>query len=186
MNLSRLPNLICVLRLALVPPVAVSILNGRYPLALVLLLVAAISDALDGYLARRFGWVTKLGQVLDPAADKLLLVTVFVTLTAQGRVPVWLCVTAVMRDSLIATGAILYRRRHASWGDGATGVSKLNTALQLGFLAVVLLLAYAPERVPAPLVLGLGAAVFLTTVVSGIDYVRTYALLATQAGERNG
>ncbi len=178
MNLASLPNIICVLRLALVPPVAWAILTGRYALALALLLIAAVSDALDGYLARRFGWITVLGQVLDPAADKLLLVTVFVTLAMQQHLPAWLCVAAVARDAVIAGGAVAYRRVAASWGAGATGVSKLNTALQLGFLSVVLLRAYDADLVPAPLPLVLGSAVFLTIVVSGIDYVLTYARLA--------
>ena len=182
MNLARLPNIICVLRLALVPPVAWAILTGAYAVALVLLLIAAVSDALDGYLARRFGWITVLGQVLDPAADKLLLVTVFVTLAMQRHVPAWLCVAAVARDVVIAGGALAYRRVSASWGAGATGISKLNTALQLGFLSVVLLRAFDIDLVPAPLPLILGAAVFLTTVVSGIDYVLTYARLAGRRG----
>jgi cardiolipin synthase (CMP-forming) len=181
-NLAQLPNLICVMRLALVPPVAWAILSGRHGLALILLLVAAVSDALDGYLARRYGWITVLGQVLDPAADKLLLVTVFVSLAMQRHLPAWLCLAAVVRDVVIAGGALAYRRVADSWGSGATGVSKLNTALQLGFLAVVLLRAYDPDLVPAPLPLILGAAVFLTTVVSGIDYVLTYASLAGRRG----
>jgi cardiolipin synthase (CMP-forming) len=181
-KLAQLPNLICVMRLALVPPVAWAILGGRHGLALILLLVAAVSDALDGYLARRFGWITVLGQVLDPAADKLLLVTVFVSLAMQRHLPAWLCLTAVARDVVIAGGALVYRRVADSWGSGATGISKLNTALQLGFLSVVLLRAYDADLVPAPLPLVLGAAVFLTTVVSGIDYVLTYASLAGRRG----
>lgn len=185
MNLSRLPNVICVMRLALVPFVAAAILDGRFATALILTIVAGLSDALDGYLARRFGWVTPLGQVLDPAADKLLLVTVFVALTIEGRVPAWLCLAAVLRDVIIAAGAIAYRSLRRSWGDGATGISKLNTALQLGFLAVVMFAGFAADVVPQPLIIVLGAAVFLTTVISGLDYVLTYARRAAREGARS-
>ena len=181
MNLSRLPNLICVLRILLVAPVGYAILDQRYEPALVLFVIAAVSDALDGFLARRYGWITELGQILDPTADKLLLVTVFVTLAVGGRVPAWLCLSAVARDAIIAGGAVAYHRLCHSWGVGATAVSKLNTTLQLGYLSVVLIDAQAHEAIAPALILALGAATFVTTVVSGLDYVLTYGRLAAGA-----
>lgn len=182
MNLSTLPNLICVLRILLVVPVAVAILAGDYRLALALFVIAGVSDALDGALARRFGWITPLGQILDPAADKLLVVTTFLALTATGRVPAWLSLAVVGRDALIALGACAYRRVSGSWGAGATPVSKLNTLLGLCFLTGVLLTASLGGEEPSGASLVLGAATLVTTVASGIDYVRTYARLAATAG----
>lgn len=180
MNLSGLPNLICVLRILLVAPVGYAILDQHWELALTLFVVAAVSDALDGFLARRFNWITELGQILDPTADKLLLVTVFVTLSVGGRVPAWLCLTAVLRDAIIAGGALAYRRLCDSWGVGATPVSKLNTALQLGYLSAVLVDARAQGVLAPQLMIVLGAATFVTTVVSGLDYVLTYGRLAAR------
>src|SRR5690348_2189314 len=74
----HLPNLICLLRIALVWPIVAALWVGRDSLALALFVIAAVSDALDGYLAKRFGWQSRLGKVLDPLADKLLLVAVFI------------------------------------------------------------------------------------------------------------
>ena len=105
----HLPNLICLVRLALIWPVAAALYGGRYGLALALFVLAAISDGLDGYLAKRFNWVSEIGKILDPAADKLLLVTVFVESTWLGLVPWWVTAAAVARDVMIALGALVYR-----------------------------------------------------------------------------
>jgi len=180
-NLAALPNLICVLRILLVAPVGYAILDQRFGLALTMFVIAAVSDALDGFLARRFGWITPLGQILDPTADKLLLVTVFVTLSVGGRVPAWLGLTAVLRDAVIAGGALAYHQLCRSWGVGATPVSKLNTTLQLSFVSAVLVEAYARDTLPPALLVALGAVMFVTTVVSGLDYVLTYGRLAARA-----
>ena len=81
-----IPNLICVVRMVLVWPIVMALLDSHYPLALGLILLAGMSDGLDGFLAKRFSWQSRLGGLLDPLADKLLLVSVFV---AQiGRAPV--------------------------------------------------------------------------------------------------
>src|ERR1700712_3613895 len=87
MNLRWLPNGLCVLRMLLAPPTAWLLLHGEYWLTLLVFFVAAITDAADGYLAKRFGWETELGKALDLLADKLLLVTVFITLAVLGLVP---------------------------------------------------------------------------------------------------
>lgn len=175
MNLSVIPNLICVARVLLVAPVAAAILSRAYPLALALFAFAAVSDALDGYLARHYGWITPLGQVLDPAADKLLMVVVLVVLAARGFVPAWLCAAAVLRDVVIATGAIAYRRLRGHWGVGPTRASKLNTVLAIAYVTVVLAGLAHPAFVPSLLVVATGAALLVTTVATGIDYVVTYA-----------
>ncbi|MGB5285665.1 MAG: CDP-alcohol phosphatidyltransferase family protein, partial [Polyangiales bacterium] len=88
MNPKYIPNAICIVRIILVAPIVWSLLEVRYGLALGLILMAGLSDALDGFLARRFDWRTRLGGLLDPAADKLLMFAAYDTLAVIGLVPV--------------------------------------------------------------------------------------------------
>ncbi|HUO78671.1 MAG TPA: CDP-alcohol phosphatidyltransferase family protein [Steroidobacteraceae bacterium] len=181
MSLAWIPNAICVLRILLVAPSALALLAGRYELTLLLFGVAAVSDGLDGWLAKHFDWTSRLGKILDPIADKLLLVTVFLTLVWTGLVPLWLGVAVVVRDVLIVGGAIAYRLLIGYVEGRPTPISKLNTLLQLSFVLAVIAAA-AWRNVPRPLVVAIGAATFVTTVVSGLDYVLTYAREAIRAG----
>jgi cardiolipin synthase len=172
-NLRQLPNLICVARILLIVPVAMSLYHGDFRLTLLLFGIAAFSDALDGFLAKRFGWATELGRILDPLADKLLLVTVFIMLAVLGYTPLWLSGIVVLRDVVIGVGAVSYRYFFGRLHGRPTGVSKLNTALQL--LYVLATVAHLGLDWPsAAVTLMLGAAVFVTTVISGIDYTKTY------------
>src|SRR5271168_2731465 len=104
----HLPNLICLLRILLVWPIVASIAESVYPRTLVLFFIAAISDGFDGFLAKRFHWTSELGKFLDPLADKLLLVAVFLVATWYGLIPRWLTIAAVARDVLIGLGALTY------------------------------------------------------------------------------
>ena len=170
MPLRWLPNAICVLRMLLVAPIVSTLLTGRYELALLLILVAGFSDGLDGFLAKTFGWQTELGGLLDPAADKLLLVSVFVTLAYAGLVPAALTVVVVLRDVIIVLGAAAYRLLVGSLRAQPTLISKLNTAGQLGF--VFLIVAQAAFALPISMLLtGLGALVIFTSITSGFGYV---------------
>jgi cardiolipin synthase (CMP-forming) len=165
-----IPNLLSILRIALTVPVGWAILEGRYPLALVIFLVAGLTDGLDGFLAKRFSWQSRLGGLLDPAADKLLVVTAFVTLWAAGYVPGWLLATVVLRDLVITIGAGLYRWRVGGFDAEPTFISKLNSFLQM--LYVLLTLALLVFGLPPPVMVTLlGWIVLLTTVTSGFDYV---------------
>ena len=126
-SLRQIPNVISAIRILLVVPIAVALLNHRLPATIALFALAALSDAADGFLAKRFGWQSELGAVLDPAADKLLLATVFVVLAYLHLIPLWLMATAVARDAIIVTGALIYRfylgplAMHGSGGTGAGG-----------------------------------------------------------------
>jgi len=174
MSLRVLPNLICVLRILLIYPVALWILQGRYAEVMGLFALAAFTDALDGFLAKRFGWTSELGKVLDPTADKLLLVTVFVCLSVVGLVPWWLTVLVILRDLVILFGALTFIRLFGPLRGSPTVVSKLNTLCQIVFvLAVVATAAYGWPGTTA--VTALGALVLLTTAVSGIDYTLIYS-----------
>jgi cardiolipin synthase len=104
-----IPNLICVVRIILVWPIVVALLDGRYGLALVLILVAGASDGLDGFLAKHFNWQSRMGGLLDPLADKLLLVSVFVALSMTGLVPLWLTAVVISRDLIIVSGGVVYQ-----------------------------------------------------------------------------
>ena len=87
--MQQLPNIISVFRMLLVVPVVGSLLQQQFGMALVLFAIAGFSDGLDGFLAKHFGWQSRLGSILDPLADKLLLVSSFLTLTWMGFVPLW-------------------------------------------------------------------------------------------------
>lgn len=177
MTLRWLPNAICIARMFLVPPIAFVLVQGRFELTLLLFAIAAASDVADGWLAKTFGWTSDLGKALDPVADKLLLVTVFLTLAVLGLVPAWLAGAAVLRDVVIAGGATAYHRLFGRLDGGPSLVSKANTGLQVAFVVVVIANA-AWHAVPDALVTALGATTFVTTIVSGLDYVIRYSRIA--------
>jgi cardiolipin synthase len=180
MSWAWIPNAICVFRILLVGPVVWVLLQGEYSIALVLIAIAGFSDGLDGFLAKRYDWRTRLGSLLDPAADKLLLVSVFLTLTYLGWAPLWLAVTVVLRDAVIVCGAIAYQVLIAPVYGEPRRISKLNTACQLLFvLSIITQQGYG--RPPDISVLLLGAGVFYTSVISGIDYILTWSKRAWQA-----
>jgi len=170
----QLPNAITLLRMALILPIALALLHAAYLTALCLLLLAAVSDGADGFLAKHFGWQTALGAWLDPAADKLLLATLFVLLAIQGGVPVWLMALAVGRDLLLVTGAFGVRALFGGIEIRPSPISKLNTLAQLGLLAG--LVAHAKFGWPPDwLITFCGGMVVVTVVVSGLDYALTFA-----------
>ncbi len=183
MLLRHLPNLICVTRIALVWPIVAALRSGNYDLAMLIFAIAAVSDGLDGYLAKRFHWTSELGKLLDPAADKLLLASIFVSATWLGMVPRWLTAAAVARDVLIALGALVFRVWFGPLRGRPTPLSKLNTALQLTYLLAVM--AHAAFHFPGAAALAALAAVTLaTTIFSGLDYVMAFTrrALAVPAG----
>ncbi len=170
MSLSWLPNAISILRIILIAPILIFVLNGEYALALLLFLVAGGSDGIDGYLAVRFNWQTRLGALLDPVADKLLVTGMFITLAAMALVPVWLTVIVILRDVVIFGGAVAYNYLIEPVQGEPSRISKLNTALQLLFLCFVL--SHAGFGWPDAITITvLGASILVTVVISGIDYV---------------
>jgi cardiolipin synthase (CMP-forming) len=169
----QIPNLISAFRILLVAPIAAALAQHRLETAIALFGVAAFSDAADGFLAKRYGWQSELGAVLDPAADKLLLATVFITLAYLKLVPLWLMAAAVARDAVIVTGALLYRFCFGPLSVRPSIVSKFNTLCQAAFILAVVgreEFSVPPDWVPTTL----GALVFVTVAVSGIDYVLIY------------
>jgi cardiolipin synthase (CMP-forming) len=179
----HIPNALCVLRILLVVPVVWLLMEAEYRLTLWLFAFAAATDGLDGFLAKRFNWTSELGKILDPLADKILLVGVFITLAFLGLVPAWLAVVAVARDVTITIGAITYNRLYGDLQGRPTAVSKLNTLCQILYLLLVVA-SQAAAVSAEPLVTILGALVFVTTVVSGIDYVITYTRKAIEVSRQ--
>ena len=180
MSLRQIPNSLCILRMLLVVPVVLLLERGAYGATLVLFAIAAFTDALDGLLAKRFGWTSELGKMLDPIADKLLMVASFITLAAIGRTPAWLAFVVVARDIVIATGAAVYRWLYGPIRGRPTPVSKLNTVCQILYVLAVVAAA-ATGLPPDWAVIALGALTFVTTVVSGTDYVIQYSRRAAAA-----
>jgi cardiolipin synthase len=133
-----IPNLITLGRILLVPVVVWAIVTGRMDVAFVLFLVAAISDAVDGFLAKRFGMKTELGAYLDPLADKVLIVSIYVSLGIAGAIPDWIVILVVSRDIMIVGAIIL------SWLVGQPveirphNVSRVNTGVQIFYACLVL------------------------------------------------
>lgn len=173
MRLSSLPNLLCVMRMLLVVPIVWALVNGHYGWTLGLFVIAAVSDGLDGFLAKHYGWTSELGKVLDPVADKLLLVSVIITLTLVGMVPLWLTVVVVARDVVIGAGAAVYKWLFGPVEGQPTAASKVNTFFQLSYVILVVAGAAFP-LVPQAWVTLFGATVLVTTFVSGVDYIGIY------------
>ncbi len=133
-----IPNLITLGRILLVPIVVWAIASGRMQLAFLLFLAAAISDGVDGFLAKRFGMTTELGAYLDPLADKVLIVSIYVTLGITGAIPTWIVILVVSRDFMIIGAIMLSWLVNMPVRIKPHIVSKLNTAAQIAYACLVL------------------------------------------------
>jgi cardiolipin synthase len=169
----NLANIVTFARLCAVPLAFWSVLRHRMDLGFVLFVLAGLSDALDGWLARRYGG-NAVGAVMDAVADKALLVTMYVTLASIGELPDWLAILVVFRDILIVGGVVTLAVLGHAVAIRPLYISKLNTAMQIGLVAVVLLQGGFAVAVPG-LALVLVWCVAATTLASGAAYVWTTA-----------
>jgi cardiolipin synthase len=165
-----IPNLISIFRILLVPPVVMSMLAERYDVSLGLFVLAGVSDGLDGYLARRFNWMSPLGALLDPIGDKLLLVSSFLVLGWIGELPWWLVALVILRDVIIVSGTLLYKLIVEEPLIEPLLSSKINTLCQI-LLVAFALLKLAGFGLIAPAEQLFEYVVLVTTVVSGVAYV---------------
>jgi cardiolipin synthase len=180
MNLRHLPNVITTLRILLIMPLAWALLEHDFPLALLLVFLAGGSDALDGFLAKHYHWTSTLGSVLDPIADKLLLVVTFLSLGYLALVPAWLVVAVLGRDIIIITGAIAYYVLIGRYEMAPSLISKLNTLMQIA-LVFGIILAQVVDF-PRWWMIEIGWwLVLATTVTSGIHYVWAWGTSAYRA-----
>lgn len=182
MNGRWLPNAISIARIALVIPVAWSIMHGEDETALTLIIIAGLSDALDGLLAKRFGWTTDLGAILDPLADKLFMAGSFIAAVWVGLIPVWITVIVIARDAIIVSGAFVYRWHVGDFKPQPSVLSKVNTSLQM--LLVLAVVAQHYIELPKGTVLALVVAVAITTVTSGTDYLIRWGRRLARAPRR--
>ncbi|MCX5895116.1 MAG: CDP-diacylglycerol--glycerol-3-phosphate 3-phosphatidyltransferase [Proteobacteria bacterium] len=165
----NIPNFLTILRILAIPLFIILIAYEHYPLALILFIGAAITDAMDGFLARTFKQKTTLGSYLDPIADKLLLTSSFVVFSIMKLIPAWLSILVISRDIIILLGILVLLVNFFPVEIHPTAISKCTTVFQLFSIGITLLFhvmhkAYIPLQV-----------VFWTTgiftVISGIDYV---------------
>jgi cardiolipin synthase (CMP-forming) len=178
--IASLPNLITLARLLSVPVAVWLILNQHFATAFWLFVIAGISDAVDGFIAKRFRAKSELGAYMDPLADKALLVSVFVTLGYEGVVESWLVILIVFRDLLIIGGALLYATMTRALRMQPLLISKLNTALQI--LLAAALLAKAGYAIGDGFTEALVHVVAATTILSGAAYVVKWGFKAARIG----
>lgn len=185
MSPSNIPNLICFARIALVIPIIRLLWQEQFLLSLLLILIAGLSDILDGYLAKKNNWRSYLGAVLDPAADKILLVSLFITLQSMDLIPLWLTLTVILRDLMIVFGLSLYRYFVGVPQPKPTRISKYNTLLQLAFIILVIL-AQGIQFPFAILSMVCGSLVFVTSILSGLDYWIIWSIKAKKKIYQSG
>ncbi len=169
MNLTQLPNIITSIRLILLIPLSFYLSNDEYLLSLIIFLVAGFSDALDGYLAKKFNWVSRFGSILDPIADKALLVITMGILTINQIVswPLFLCVT--LRDIYIISGACFYYKSIGPFDMKPSLISKVNTFAQL-LMVTSILVSLGFHPMPKYSIEGLIILVYITVILSTVHY----------------
>ena len=184
MKKEDIPNLISVLRIFLSVPVVWMLLEQNFTIALVLFAIAGISDGLDGFLAKHYGWESHLGGILDPLADKVLLVSSYLSLALIGAIPVWLVLLVILRDLVIVTGALIYNYRVKLLEAEPSMLSKINTVVQI-FLVLAVVLEKGLMELPLLLIQSLVWLVAVTTLVSGVGYVWVWSKRAVRDAPRN-
>ncbi|MGB8816894.1 MAG: CDP-alcohol phosphatidyltransferase family protein [Rhizobiaceae bacterium] len=180
-----IPNYITILRLLLVPIVVWAMLTGRELTALFGFIAAGVSDGVDGFIARRWNMKSELGTYMDPIADKLLLVSVFVVLAYQELVPIWLVAMVVFRDALIVSAVMLSAVMENPVEMRPLFVSKANTAAQILLVAVVLAQSGMNVDVMTPII-ALTALVALLTAASTAAYLVTWLKHMADDGQETG
>ncbi len=169
----HLPNAITVMRILLVAPIAFCLAREWYRDALWLFLVAGLSDGLDGFLARTFKWSSRFGAITDPLADKVLLVCVFIVLTINGLLPIWLTLIVFGRDLMIVAGALAYHMLIGSYSMRPSRWGKLSTFTQITY-ALMIILHQAGIAMPLwSLEVGLWI-VACASLISGGHYMLTW------------
>lgn len=171
----NLPNLLCVLRLITAPAVAVLILRNETIWAAGLFAGSAVTDALDGYLARRWRQITLMGQMLDPLADKALINLSFLAAAASGYLPWWMALLVLARDILILAGAVSSRIFGLGHDLLPLAIGKISTFLQMGLmLAILFAAAETPPSFAVPNALVI--AVTIATIASGLLYAASWTM----------
>ena len=184
----HLPNLITLFRILLVIPIVLLLWRENYGFALLLTILAGVSDAVDGALARRYDWGSDFGMALDPVADKLLVSALMIVFMLQGHVPLWVGIIVLARDAVILLGAALYRALFERTNFQPSFLSKANTAIALATLSLVLLQLLRIEPLSGWAMALLEPHLFYVLAVlgvaSGADYVVTWGSRAWRHGRQ--
>ena len=167
--MNSIANWITLVRIILIPLFTILLINGAFDQALWVFLAAAVSDALDGFVARMFSHKTKLGSYLDPIADKLMLSTAFITLAILKQIPGWLTVVVISRDVIIIIGVAVLFLNQMRLDIKPSIISKMTTAFQVLVILVVLSAVYI--RWPLAVKTGVVYITLGLTVTSGLHYV---------------
>jgi cardiolipin synthase len=183
--LQYLPNMLTFSRLILAVPLGILILREDFGLALAIGGIAGLTDALDGYFARRLGVFSRFGAALDPIADKVLVTVAFLCFARVELIPWYLAIAVIARDLIIVTGAICYYKLIGPFEFAATGLSKANMFVQISFCVLVLLAQIAPQ-VPAIAITAGAAAVLFIAAASGFDYMMSWTVKAIQSRKGTG
>ncbi len=179
--LRLLPNCISLLRIFAVPLTVYLLLSQQMTAAFWLIIVAGVSDGLDGYLAKRLNAVTLIGTYLDPLADKTMLIAVCLCLAHLGYLPCWIIALAILRDLLILGGVLLSNVLELELSVDPILISKLNTVLQI----IMVAFALGREAMGWDLLHVMSALVYLvavTTIVSGTLYLARWTGALTSGG----
>lgn len=177
MNYKVIPNILTMLRILLVIPCGLAFYFGYYSGAIAIFVLAAVTDGIDGYLARKLGCQSKLGAIMDPLADKFLVVTLFFILTIKNFIPPWFAVVIISRELVLLIGASFYRFMFGPVIFIPTMLSKLNTCFVLLLLLIKLLEAMSIQLFDTDgFTYYLMAVILFTSIYSGLDYVRRWSV----------
>ena len=174
--LSSLPNAITLGRIALTPVFILFLKDQDYATALAIFLIAGFSDGLDGFIAKRYNLITRLGGLLDPLADKILLVSAYVMLSLLDKLPFWLVLSVTFRDLLIVGGYLVYTSLVGPVRMRPSRLSKINTVAQVVLIIAVLVDAAALFTMPLT-VTTLIYVVLATTLASGLHYLWVWGIM---------
>ena len=180
----QIPNLLTGLRFLLVPLLVWLLLEDRFWLALGVFIFMGLSDGMDGFLAKRFGWRTKVGEFMDPLADKTMLVSAYITLGWLGLIPKWLVIVVIARDVIILAGAATYHFVIHHLHMAPSLISKINTLVQI--LLVLSVMLGELEVLSAGILKFLMILTLFTTVVSGVSYIMEWSTRAKREFHRGG
>jgi cardiolipin synthase len=165
----NIPNALTILRILLIPVIVGFLVYDHFDLALVTLLVAALTDALDGSIARMANQKTEFGAYLDPLADKLLLMATFITFSFLDLMPAWSVIVVVSRDAILLAGTLLARLTNTEINASPSVLGKATTVFQLVY--IILVLAFFSYQVDSVLLTPLLYTMSILTVASGLHYI---------------
>ena len=178
----NIPNALTILRILLIPVIVGFLVYDHFDFALVTLLIAALTDALDGSIARMANQKTEFGAYLDPLADKLLLMATFITFSLLDMVPVWSVIVVVSRDAILLTGTLLALLTDTEINASPSVLGKAATVFQLVY--IILVLAFFSYQFDTTLLVPLLYAMSILTVASGLHYIlRSVNTISSSGGD---